>query len=124
MATYHNRPCPTRHQTWDVIDDDRLTEYSAIEDVSDGAIRRAPHRFKLEFFNASFIRCDSSAFNADVIFFNGIGCVDCDLVVGGVTIGDGEIVILNINVYVGEDELLFDRIPDNPVVVKWKFEWC
>jgi hypothetical protein len=43
-----------------------------------------------------------------------IGRVDRDLVVGGVTMLDAQVVVLQLNVEVRQDQLLPDLLPDDP----------
>lgn len=40
---------PAGHKTGDVLADDGLSEYSATQDVTDGAIWGLPHLLQLEF---------------------------------------------------------------------------
>ena len=45
---------------------------------------------------------------------NGVGGVDCNFVVGGVAVGHAEVVVLKLDIQVGQDELVFDHLPDDP----------
>ena len=40
--------------------------------------------------------------------------VDRDLVVGGVTVLDAEVVVFELNVEVGVDQAVLDELPDDP----------
>ncbi|OIQ64667.1 hypothetical protein GALL_537810 [mine drainage metagenome] len=42
-----------------------------------------------------------------------MGCVDGDLVVGAVTLLDAEVVVFQVDVEIGQDQLLLDEIPDD-----------
>ena len=44
-------------------------------------VRTLPHLLELELFDTSFVWSNGRAFDADTIFYNGIGGVDGDLVV-------------------------------------------
>jgi hypothetical protein len=39
------------------------------------------------------------------------------LIIGGITAGNGEIVVFDVNIDIREDELLFNGIPDNSIGV-------
>lgn len=109
----HDRRGPVRDEARNVFADDRLTEDRAVEDVTDGAIRALPHLLQVEFFHAGFIRRDGRALDADVVFLNGFGRFDGDLVIGLVTVFHAEVVVLDINIEVRSDELLLDECPDD-----------
>lgn len=58
---------PAGHQPGDVLTDDRLPEHCAAEDVTDGAVGRAPHLLKLELLHSLLIRRDRGALDAHVV---------------------------------------------------------
>jgi hypothetical protein len=105
---------PARHEARHVLHHDRLAEHDAIENVADRAVRRLPHLLQLEFFDAGFVRRDGRAFHGDAVFLGGFGRVDGHLVVGGVAVLDREVVILQVDVEIGEDQALLDERPDDP----------
>ena len=45
--------------------------------------------------------------------FDRLGRVDGHLVVGGVAMLDAEVVILELDVEIGQDQLLLDEVPDD-----------
>ena len=89
---------PTWNTSWDVFDDNWLTEDDTTDDVSNCAVGGLPHLLKIELFNTCLIRCDGSALNANFASFYSLGAVNCDLVVGGVTVFDAQIEVLNVQV--------------------------
>ena len=80
---------------------------------------RFPHFLEIEFFDASFIGGDGGALDADIVLLDGIGGIYGDLIVGFVSAGDGEIVVFGVDVYIGKNEFLLDRIPDDSVGKEW-----
>lgn len=56
--------------------------------------------------NTILVGRDGSAFDADVVLLNSLSCIDGDLIVGLVAILNAQIVILQINVQVGQDKLM------------------
>src|SRR5690606_33630632 len=54
------------------------------------------------------------AFDADTMLLDGVGSVHRHLVVGGVAVLHAEVVILDRQVEIGMDELVLDRLPDDP----------
>jgi len=56
---------------------------------------------------------DGGALDANAIFANGIGRIHGHLIVGGVAVFDREIIILDVEIEVGMDQLVLDRLPDD-----------
>ncbi len=108
-----NRLVPVRHESRHVLDDDRLAEHHAIENVADGAVRRLPHLFQVELFDARFVGGDGGALDAHAVLQDGVRRVDGDLVVGLVAIFDAEVVVIELEIEIREDEAVFDERPDN-----------
>jgi hypothetical protein len=104
---------PARHQARHVLADDRLAEDHAAEDVADGAVGRAVHALEAEFLDAGLIRRDGGAFHADAVLLDGVGRIDGDLVVGLVALFDAEVVVLEVDVEIGVDQLVLDELPDD-----------
>ena len=50
---------------------------------------------------------------ADAVLLGGVGGVDGDLVVGLVAVLDAEVVVLEVHVEVGVDQLVLDELPDD-----------
>ena len=113
MAANDDRPCPAGDQPGYVLADDRLPENRAAEDVADRAIWRFVHALEAKFLNPFFVWGDCRAFHADAIFLDRIGAVDGDLVISLVTLFDAQIVIFQINIQIGVDQLVFNFLPDD-----------
>ena len=96
---------PAWHESRDVGDDDGLSEDGSIEDVPDGAVGTLPHLLQTELLHSSLIWSDSGALNADLALLNGLGSIDGDLIIGGVSTLHGQVVVLGINIYVRENVL-------------------
>ncbi len=104
---------PARHQARHVVDHDRFAEDHAAEDVADRAIGRTIHFLQVKLLDACLVRSDRGAFHADAMFLDGIGGIDGDLVVGLVALLDREVVILQIDVEIGQDQPFADPLPDD-----------
>src|SRR5688572_17689882 len=65
---------PVSNQTRNVVDNDRLAEYSTVKYVADSTVRALPHLFKTKLFYTFFIRCDGSTFDTYTILLD---CVSC-----------------------------------------------
>ena len=74
---------------------------------------RLPHFLEVEFLDARFVGRDRRAFDADAVLLDGVGRVDRHLVVGRVAVLDAEIVIFEIDVEIGMDQLVLDQLPDD-----------
>ena len=97
---------PAGHQARHVLADDRLAEDHAAQDVADRAVGLLPHLLELEFLHARLVRRDRRAFDADAAVLDRLGRLDRHLVVGRVAILDAEVVILELDVEIGMDQLV------------------
>ena len=104
---------PAGHQARHVLADDGLAEDHAAQDVADGAVGRAPHLLEAELFDAALVGGDGGALDGHAVLLGGVGGVDGDLVVGGVAMLDAEVVVLEVDVEVGVDQLVLDQLPDD-----------
>ena len=100
-----DRLLPAGHRTRDLLQDDRLTEDGAAENVADRAVRREPHLLQVELLHTRLIGRDRGALDADLVFLDRLGRVDGDLVVGLIAVLDAQVVVLQVNVQEGKDEL-------------------
>src|SRR5690606_34561094 len=114
VAADDDRLGPARHQARHVRADDRLAEDHAAQNVAASAVRRLPHLLQAEFGDARLVRRAGGAFHADAVLLDGVGRVDRDLIVGGVTAFHAEVVIVEFEVQVREDQLVLDHLPDDP----------
>jgi hypothetical protein len=104
---------PARHQPGDVGDDDRLAEDDAAQDVADRAVRAPPHLLEAELGDPRLVRGDGRALHADAVPLDGVRRVDRHLVVGGVAVLDAEVVVLELDIQVGQYQLVLDVLPDD-----------
>ncbi len=105
---------PSRHEAGHVAADDGFAEDHAAQDVADRPVGRAPHVLQLELLDARLVGRDGRAFDADAVALDGVRGIEGHLVVGGVAVLDGKIVVFQVDVEVGVDELVADGVPDDP----------
>ena len=98
VSSDNNWLSPARYKSWNVRDNNWLSEDGSVEDVSNRAIGRSPHFFEAEFFHSALVRSDSSAFDTDLCSLHGLGAVDCDLIIGGISVGYREVIVLSLNI--------------------------
>ena len=113
MTPDNDRLCPSWDESGNVLDHDGLAEDCSVELVTDGAVGTLPHFFKLEFLDTGLVSCDGGALNADLACLDGMSSIEGDLIIGGVTVLDAQVEILDVDVEVGEDQLLLDKLPDD-----------
>eukprot|EP00128_Syssomonas_multiformis_P005792 Colp12_sorted_trinity150504_noHs@29020 len=113
VTTDNNGLSPTGDKTGHVLADDGFTENSAAKNVANGSIGAEPHFLKTEFLHSGLIRSDGGALDANVVLLDGFSGLNSDLVISLVTVLDAEIEVLNIKINEGEDEFLFDELPDD-----------
>src|SRR3984957_9238214 len=114
VAADHDRLGPAGYQARHVGDHDRLTEDDAAEDVANRPVGRAVHLLQRELLHARLVGRDRRALDADAVLFDRVRGVDCDLIVGRVAVLDAQVVVLQVDVEVGQDQLLLDERPDDP----------
>jgi hypothetical protein len=114
VAADDDRLGPAGDEAGHVLADDRLAEDHAAEDVADRAVGAAPHLLQPELLDAGLVGGDGRAFHADAVLLDRVGRVDGDLVVGAVALLDAEVVVFQVDVEIGQDQLLLDEVPDNP----------
>ena len=68
---------------------------------------------QVEFLDAVLVWSNGCALDAHGVLENGIGGIDSDLIVGLVTVGQAQVVVLQVYVEVWENELLLDVCPYN-----------
>ena len=104
---------PPRHQTRHVLNKNRLAKHDAVEDVADGAVRRLPHLFEVEFFDACFVGGDGGALHAHAVLQDGVGRIDGDLITRFVAVFDAQVVVIELDIEIREDQAIFDEGPDD-----------
>ncbi len=114
VAADHDRLGPARHKPRDVGDHDRLAEDDAAEDVADRPVRRAVHLLQAELLDPRLVGGDRRALDADAVPLDRFRGFDRDPVFARVAALDPEVVVLQLDVEVGKDQLLFDERPDDP----------
>ena len=85
---------PAGHQAGDVLTDDGLSEHRAPQDVTDGAVGRAPHLLELELLHPVLVWRDGGTLDAHVVALHGLGSVHRHLVVRGVAVLHAEVIAL------------------------------
>lgn len=68
---------------------------------------------QLELFDSLLIGSNGGTLDTDRVLLDGLGGVDGDLIIGLVTVLEAEIVVLEVDVEVGVDELVLDALPDD-----------
>ena len=109
MSTDDDWFCPTWNTSGNVLDDDWLTENDTSNNITESSVGRLPHLLQIEFLDSSFVRSDSSTFDTNFAGFDGRCSVDGYLVISGITVFDTQVVVLDVEVQMGEDEL-YDKL--------------
>ena len=113
MAGHDDRLGPAWNQTRHVAHDDRLAEDGATKDITDGAVGGLPHLLEAKLLDAGLVRCDGGAFDADMLALDRLGRVDGHLIVGGITVLDAQIVIVEIHIEIRQNQTILDVLPDD-----------
>jgi hypothetical protein len=110
----HDGLIPVLHDPRDVRADDRLAEDRPVQDVSDGPVRRRVHPFQPELLHPGLVGGDGGALDRNPVFLGGLGRFERNLIVGGVPVLDAKVKVLEVDVEVGQNQLLADLLPDDP----------
>ena len=113
MSTNDDWLGPSWYNSWDVADDNWLSEDGALKEVSNLSVWRLVHAFELELLDSGLIGGDGGALDTNTVFFDGLGSVHGDLIVGLVTLLDSEIKVHELDIKIWEDELVLDHLPNN-----------
>jgi hypothetical protein len=105
MSSDNNWLGPPWNQSWDVRNNDWLSEHGSIKNVSNSTVRTFPHLFEVKFSNTVLIWSDSSALDTDFAFLDSIGSVNSDLVTGCISVLDAQIEVLVVDIDVWVDVL-------------------
>ena len=105
---------PARHQPRNIFADDRLAEDRAADDIADGAVWRLPHLLEIELLDSRLVRGDGRALDAYPIFLDRLRRGNRHRILGGIPVLHRKIVILQIDVQVGQDQSFLDKLPDDP----------
>jgi len=104
---------PAWHAPWNIFDDDRLSENSAVEDVSDGSIGTPPHLLEAELFDTALVRGDGGALDGNFVLLGCLSAINGDLIIGGVARCHRQVIVLSLQVHVRVDVPLFDPLPND-----------
>ena len=102
VTSYYNRRSPTWNNKWNVFYNNRLTENCSVKSIPNLTVWWLPHLFQSKLFNSRLIRSNSCTFYSNFVLEHSIEAVSCDLVVSSVTVLNWEIVVVRLQVNVGE----------------------
>lgn len=113
VSSNNNGFFPSWDKSWDVFNDDWFSKNGSVQNISDGTIRTFPHVLKIKFLDSGFIGSDGCAFDTDFALFDGVGCINSDLIIGSISVLDTKIKVFDVKIQEWEDELILDGFPDN-----------
>ena len=113
MAADHDGSGPARNEARHVAADDRLAEDDTAQNVADRAVGAAIHPLEPEFLHPRLVGRDGGAFDGDADLFRLLGGLDGDPVIGAVAFLDPEIVVKQVDIEIGQDQLVLDEGPDD-----------
>ena len=76
-----------------------------VQMIPDGTVGRQPHLLELELLDSLLIGCDGGALDTHRVLLDRLGSIQRHLVVGLVTVFQAEVVVLEVDVEIGMDEL-------------------
>ena len=85
VSTHNDGLGPSWHESRDILADNGFSENSSIKNVSDGSVGRPPHLLEVELHDSVLVGSDGGAFDSTLALGDSIGCVNCNLIVGGIS---------------------------------------
>jgi hypothetical protein len=77
---------PAGHKSWDIVNDNSLSEHGTVENITDGAVGGLPHLLKLELLNTTSVRGNGSALDTNLGSKHSVSTINGNLIVSGVTV--------------------------------------
>ena len=96
---------PSWNVSWDVFDENWLSEHGSTEIVSNGSIWRFPHLLEFELLNSGLIRGNGGALDSNLVLLDGLGSLKSDLVICGISVFDAQVIVLDVDFKVWKDQL-------------------
>ena len=96
---------PARNKSWNVFDDNWFTENSTTKDVSNCTVRWLPHLFKFKLLYSCLISSDCCAFYTNTTLLYSSRSINRYLIVCSISVLNAQVVISNVKVKEGEDQL-------------------
>jgi hypothetical protein len=75
MSSNDNGISPSWYESWNVLNNNGLSEHCSVQLVTNGAIGRFPHLLELKLLDSCLIRCNSGTLYANFAFLNGSCCI-------------------------------------------------
>ena len=104
---------PAGDKRSDAFYNDRSTENSSVQKGTDGTIGGFPHFRQVVFLHTVCVRGDGSAFYSNTIFFGSHCRVNRNLIFGGFTMFQSQIIILGVQIDVGGEQDILNHLPDD-----------
>jgi hypothetical protein len=96
VSSNYNWFSPAGNKSWNVFDNDWLTEDSSAKNVSNSSVWRFPHLLELKLLDASLIGCNGGAFDANSALLDRHSSINSDLVIGSISVLNAEIKVLDV----------------------------
>ena len=105
---------PVLHHGLDGVDADGGPEHGAVQDGADGAVGAFPHLCQLGvLLHALLVGGDGGALDGHAVLLGGVGGVHRHLVLRLVAVEQTQVVVLRLQVHIGQDQLVLDHLPQD-----------
>ena len=104
---------PVLHYRLNPLDGDGCAEHGTVKHGANSAVGALPHLVELVLGHALCVGSNGRALNGHAILLCSFGSLDSYLVAGLVTLGKAQVIIFCLEVNEGEDEFVFNHLPEN-----------
>ena len=113
MTANNDWCCPLWNKSWYILYNNRLTKNCSIQNIPDSSVWRFVHFLQAKFNHTGFVRSDGSTFNANLILFYRIGCINSHLIIGCIAILNSKIIVFNVDIQKRQNQFFSDHFPDD-----------
>lgn len=113
MSSNNDWLFPSRDKSWDILDDNGLSEDSSSKNISDGSVWTFPHTLKVKLLDSCLIRSNGGALDANLAFLDGLGSFKCNFIFSGIPMLDSQIKVEDVEIKERKNKLILDGFPND-----------
>ena len=105
---------PAFHTRFNPLYHNGGAEHGAVQDGTDGGVWTFPHFLQMIFLHTGSIGGDGGALDSHTVLLGGVGGINGYLVIGFIPVFQAQVVVLCLQVYVWQKQVVLNHLPENP----------